>query len=117
MTRPFNILWLSIAAGSMTLAGCGSNGDAATVETTPAAEIAERVRDAPDDVARQVAVQELARRGEHALPEIREIIREHDAPEVRVPLVKALVVAKDYDSIEQLLDLLDDDSLDGLSCR
>ncbi len=112
MTRPFNILWFSIAVGGMTLAGCGTNGDAATVDQTPAAEIAERVKNAPDEQARDQAVKELARRGETALPEIRKVISESESPAVRVPLVKALAVAKDYDGIEQLLDLLDDNSAD-----
>jgi len=112
MEYTLKTLVVYVGIGSLVLPGCGTNGDEATVDPAPIADVVERVHDAPDESSRDAAIEELALRAPDALPEIREIVRETQSPAVRGRLVKALGNVKDYDSVELLLGLLDDESVD-----
>jgi HEAT repeat protein len=62
-------------------------------------------------VVRERAAIELADYGERALPQLRQVFRESTVPEVRAAAILGISQAKDWQSVPELLNAMEDESL------
>jgi len=73
--------------------------------------LARRALTAPTVQEREKAALDLARSGPQALPHLRRVLAESDTPVVRAAVIEGLGGQRDWPSMPQLLDALEDDDL------
>src|SRR5262249_48036328 len=101
---------LIFVAGALLLATAGLYGFRylGGERTASTDELARLALTAPSPQARELAALELAGRGAGALPQMRRVLAESDAPVVRAAMIQALGAQYDFESMPQLLPALED---------
>jgi len=71
-------------------------------------ELAEIALNDESPQERERAAAQLLRHGDESLDELREVFAKTDTPEVRAICVQALAALRDYDSMEEMLEAMED---------
>lgn len=80
------------------------------VTTTPPEKLVEEALHQPEPVARQQAAVQLADRAAESPQRLREVYRQSDSPEVRAACISGMAQTWEYESMDDLLAALDDES-------
>ncbi len=73
-------------------------------------ELAQQALSGPTVAEKAKAAVRLADCGPDALDELRRVLKESDTPAVRAACIQGLGAIEDYDSVDMLLDLMEDES-------